>query len=66
MSQTRRKKKPHKELYPRQGTLFHKSETCEHGNTQTVTVNVTVEEQGEDCMTGCFKALAGLGKKAAQ
>lgn len=65
--QTRKKRKPHaREAYPKQPTLFHHEQTCEHGTTQTTNVNVTIEDKGEDCLSGCFKALAGLGKKAAQ
>lgn len=67
MNTRHKKKKPHsKEAYPKQPTLFHhQAQTCEHGATQTTTVNVTIED-GEDCLAGCFKALASLGKKAAQ
>lgn len=69
MTATRhKKKKPHSgEKYPKQPTLFHHQEqSCEHGTTQTTNVTVNIEEAGEDCMAGCFKMLAGLGKKAAE
>ena len=48
-------------------TFFQPKEQKE-GNNQVVNVNVTIEQPDDgiaECLTGCFSACLGIGKKAA-
>jgi hypothetical protein len=47
--------------------LNHKKQEQPAAPTQTVTINLTVNEKGDDesPVSGCFKMLCGAAKKAA-
>jgi len=49
-------------------SFFKPKAEGEHGCNQNVSVNVKIEQADDgiaECMTGCFSACLGLGKKAA-
>lgn len=50
-------------VYTNPATLFAKNDSEDRSATQTVTVNVNLNDQ-EDCSAGCFKAIVGCFKKS--
>lgn len=50
--------------YSHENRLFHKvSRELAHGVSQNVDVAVNLHDESPDCITSCFKGLAGMFKK---